>query len=90
MLGARIPLGGVATVASLPERRREGYVGALLRGALTRDEGGRASGLRALHAALLPLPEIWVGDREPHGELCVRAEGYADARCRGRGVAIGA
>ena len=34
--GASIPLGGVAGVACLPEHRRKGYVGQLLRHALTR------------------------------------------------------
>jgi predicted acetyltransferase len=54
MLGARIPLGGVATVASLPERRRSGYVGALLRQALAkmRDAGQVLSGLYTPHYSL--------------------------------------
>ena len=54
MLGARIPLGGIATVASLPERRRGGYVGALLRQALVemRDAGQPLSGLYTPHFSL--------------------------------------
>ncbi len=54
MLGTRIPLGGIATVASLPERRREGYVGALLRGALQdmHDSGQPLSGLYTPHYSL--------------------------------------
>jgi len=54
MLGARIPLGGIATVASLPERRRGGAVGALLRAALAemRDAGQPLSGLYTPHFSL--------------------------------------
>src|SRR5690349_266533 len=39
--GASIPCGGIASVSCLPERRREGYVGALLRQSLEvmRDTG---------------------------------------------------
>ncbi|MBI5288000.1 MAG: GNAT family N-acetyltransferase [Chloroflexi bacterium] len=54
MLGARIPMGGIATVASLPERRRGGAVGALLRAALAemRDAGQPLSGLYTPHFSL--------------------------------------
>ena len=54
MLGARIPLGGIATVATLPEHRRGGYVGALLRAALVemRAAGQPLSGLYTPHFSL--------------------------------------
>jgi predicted acetyltransferase len=53
-LGATIPLGGVATVASLPERRRGGHVGLLLRSALQemKDAGQPLSGLYTPHFSL--------------------------------------
>jgi len=52
--GARIPLGGVASVSCLPERRRGGYVGRLLSRALEcmRDEGQVLSGLYTPHYSL--------------------------------------
>ncbi len=54
LLGQAVPFGGIATVASLPERRREGAVGALLRGALVemRDAGQVLSGLYTPHYSL--------------------------------------
>ena len=54
MLGATIPFGGIATVASLPEYRRGGHVGALLRAALTemRAAGQPLSGLYTPHYSL--------------------------------------
>jgi predicted acetyltransferase len=54
MLGAAIPFGGIATVASLPEYRRSGHVGALLRKALAemRDAGQALSGLYTPHYSL--------------------------------------
>ncbi len=54
MLGATIPMGGIATVASLPENRRGGYVGALLREAL-----------HEMHAAGQPLSGLFT----PHYSL---------------------
>lgn len=52
--GAAIPLGGVASVSSLPERRRGGAVGGLLRHALAemRDAGQALSGLYTPHYSL--------------------------------------
>jgi len=52
--GARIPLGGVASVASLPERRRSGAVGGLLTHALAsmRDAGQTLSALYTPHYSL--------------------------------------
>lgn len=52
--GQTVSFGGIATVASLPERRREGAVGALLRGALAemRDAGQALSGLYTPHYSL--------------------------------------
>lgn len=54
MFGARIPFGGIATVASLPEHRRGGHVGELLRVALSRmrDAGQALSGLYTPHFSL--------------------------------------
>ncbi len=54
MLGATIPFGGIATVASLPEYRRGGHVGALLRAALAemRAAGQPLSGLYTPHYSL--------------------------------------
>jgi predicted acetyltransferase len=52
--GGRVPLGGVATVASAPERRRSGNAGALLRAALQvmRERGQALSGLYTPHYSL--------------------------------------
>ncbi len=52
--GAQIPLGGVASVSCLPERRREGFVGALLRHTLAamREAGQPLSGLYTPHYSL--------------------------------------
>ncbi len=52
--GARIPLGGVASVSCLPERRRQGHVAALLRDALARmrDAGQPLSALHTPHPSL--------------------------------------
>lgn len=54
MLGAQLPFGGIATVASLPEHRRGGHVGALLRTSLSRmhQAGQFVSGLYTPHFAL--------------------------------------
>jgi predicted acetyltransferase len=54
MHGAKIPLGGIASVSCLPERRRGGYVSALLRHALAsmRDAGQVLSGLWTPHYSL--------------------------------------
>lgn len=52
--GASVPLGGVAAVACLPEHRRRGYVGQLLRRALAlMREGGQP--LSALYTPHYPL-----------------------------------
>jgi predicted acetyltransferase len=53
-LGQRIPFGGIATVASMPERRREGSAGALLRQAIVemRNAGQVLSGLYTPHYSL--------------------------------------
>jgi len=52
--GASIPLGGVCGVASLPEHRRKGYVGQLLRHTLAvmREEGQPLSALYTPHPSL--------------------------------------
>lgn len=52
--GGRVPLGGVATVASAPERRRSGNAGALLRTALEtmRERGQALSALYTPHYSL--------------------------------------
>jgi predicted acetyltransferase len=52
--GARIPLGGIASVSCLPERRRGGHVGKLLRHALAsmRDAGQPLSALWTPHYSL--------------------------------------
>jgi predicted acetyltransferase len=52
--GAKVPLGGVASVSCLPERRRDGYVGALLRASLAqmRDAGQPLSALYTPHYSL--------------------------------------
>lgn len=52
--GGRVPLGGVATVASAPERRRSGNAGALLRAALEtmRERGQALSALYTPHYSL--------------------------------------
>ena len=52
--GASIPLGGVSGVACLPEHRRKGYVGQLLRHALAlmREEGQPLSALHTPHPSL--------------------------------------
>ncbi len=52
--GASVPLGGVSGVACLPEHRRKGYVGQLLRHALTvmREEGQPLSSLHTPHPSL--------------------------------------
>ncbi len=54
MHGASIPLGGVSGVACLPEHRRKGYVGQLLRHALTvmREDGQPLSSLYTPHPSL--------------------------------------
>jgi predicted acetyltransferase len=54
MHGARIPLGGVASVSALPERRRSGLAGGLLRHALAemRDAGQPLSALWTPHYSL--------------------------------------
>ncbi len=52
--GARIPTGGVASVSCLPERRRGGYVGAMLR-----------RSLEAMRDAGQPLSMLWT----PHYSL---------------------
>lgn len=52
--GASIPLGGVSNVACLPEHRRKGYVGQLLRHALAlmREQGQPVSSLWTPHPTL--------------------------------------
>jgi len=52
--GVSIPLGGVSAVASLPEHRRKGYVGQLLRHALAvmREQGQPLSALYTPHPSL--------------------------------------
>lgn len=52
--GAELPLGGIAGVACLPEHRRKGYVGALLKRALMdmHDSGRLLSALYTPHVAL--------------------------------------
>lgn len=52
--GASIPLGGVAGVSCLPEKRRQGYVGELLRASLQRmrDDGQFLSALYTPHYSL--------------------------------------
>jgi predicted acetyltransferase len=52
--GASIPCGGIASVSCLPERRREGYVGGLLRHSLEvmRDAGQPLSALYTPHYSL--------------------------------------
>jgi predicted acetyltransferase len=52
--GASVPLGGVSSVASLPEHRRKGYVGQLLRHALAlmREQGQPLSSLWTPHPTL--------------------------------------
>lgn len=52
--GAPVPLGGVSSVACLPEHRRKGYVGRLLRHALSemRDRGQALSSLYTPHPSL--------------------------------------
>ena len=52
--GASIPLGGVSAVACLPEHRRKGYVGQLLRHALAvmREQGQPLSALYTPHPSL--------------------------------------
>lgn len=52
--GGRVPLGGVATVASAPEHRRRGNVGTLLRAALQsmRERGQALSALYTPHYSL--------------------------------------
>jgi predicted acetyltransferase len=52
--GASVPLGGVSSVACLPEHRRKGYVGRLLRHALAdmRDRGEVLSALYTPHPSL--------------------------------------
>lgn len=52
--GTSIPLGGVSSVACLPEHRRKGYVGQLLRHALTemRERGQTLSSLWTPHPSL--------------------------------------
>ena len=52
--GASVPLGGVSGVASLPEHRRKGHVGRLLRHALAamREEGQPLSSLFTPHPSL--------------------------------------
>jgi predicted acetyltransferase len=54
MMGRRIPYGGVATVATLPQHRRRGHVGALLRSALNcmYEQGQALSGLYTPHFSL--------------------------------------
>ncbi len=54
MHGATIELGGIASVSCLPERRRGGFVGALLQNALARmrDAGQPLSGLYTPHYSL--------------------------------------
>jgi len=68
--GAKIPLGGVASVSCLPERRRGGYVGALLRASLLRmrDAGQPLSALYTPHYSLY---------RRFGWELAGRMIGYA-------------
>ena len=68
--GARIPLGGVASVSCLPERRRGGYVGALLRRSLeTMREAGQP-----LSALWTPHPSLY---RRFGWEMAARMVGYA-------------
>lgn len=52
--GASIPLGGISGVACLPEHRRKGYVGRLLRHALAlmREQGQPLSSLYTPHSSL--------------------------------------
>jgi predicted acetyltransferase len=52
--GVPVPMGGVSTVACLPEHRRKGYVGMLLRHALEtmREAGQPLAGLYTPHPAL--------------------------------------
>lgn len=52
--GGDLPFGGIGNVACLPEERRKGYVGRLLRGALElmREQGQVLSGLYTPHQAL--------------------------------------
>lgn len=52
--GAAIPLGGIASVSCLPEKRRHGYIGELLRSSLERmrDEGRWLSSLYTPHYSL--------------------------------------
>ncbi len=52
--GASIPLGGISGVACLPEHRRKGYVGQLLRHALAvmREQGQPLSSLFTPHPSL--------------------------------------
>jgi predicted acetyltransferase len=52
--GAGIPLGGIASVSSLPERRRAGYVGGLMRASLKamREAGQPLSALYTPHYSL--------------------------------------
>jgi predicted acetyltransferase len=54
MNGARIPLGGIASVSCLPEKRRGGYVSALLKHAIARmrDAGQPLSALYTPHFSL--------------------------------------
>jgi predicted acetyltransferase len=54
MLGTQVAMGGVASVASLPESRRSGHVGALLRAALRAmcEAGQPLSGLYTPHFSL--------------------------------------
>ena len=68
--GAQIPLGGIASVSSLPERRRTGAVGGLLKYALAamRDAGQPLSGLYTPHFSLY---------RRYGWEIASRIESYA-------------
>jgi len=52
--GAPVPMGGVSSVASLPEARRKGFVGQLLRHVLSdmREQGQHLSALYTPHPAL--------------------------------------
>jgi predicted acetyltransferase len=75
--GVRIALGGIASVSCLPERRRQGFVGALLREALVRmHEAGQP--LSALHT---PHPALY---RRFGWETAGRAALYAFAPKRAR------
>ena len=80
--GARIPVGGIASVSCLPERRRGGFVSALLQAVAGDDARRRAAALVAVHAALLAVSQVRLGDGEPDHQLLVPAEADEDAAAR--------